>query len=114
MRSLNIGVLVKTESVTKQKPVKPLNMPASVRRSGTTTLLGSPVRTNAGQTARVQVRCTRPASGAAGELRLCRVIRKGGAVKVQTFGIPARITVAITAKAVPGYTAYRKVKSYRN
>lgn len=114
VRSLSIGVVVTSTAKVKQKPVKPLNLPKSVKDSGATTLLKAPVRTNAGQIARVSVRCTSSGnSQAAGELRLCTVTRKAGAVTVRTFGNPVKIRVVITADAVPGYTAYRAVKRYQ-
>jgi hypothetical protein len=97
-------------TVLKQKPLKPLNLPARLKNAGTTRIVRVPVRTNAGQNARVSVL----GSQALGEVRVFRVYRRDGKVWVELSGTAAmRVKVRIHAPKVPGYTAYTKTKVYR-
>lgn len=99
--------------VTKQKPVKPLGLPGRLNNSGWTRLVKLPVVTNAGQNARVFVTGTPRGTGAAGEVRVFRVVRRDHAVWVKLSGTQAmKVRVRVHAKAVPGFTSYTKTKVY--
>lgn len=101
-------------SLTKQKPVKALNLPKRLRNSGWTRIVKVPVRTNADQNARVRVVGVPIAPRAAGEVKAFRVVRRNGAVRVWLSGTQAtKVRVRIHAGKVPGFTSYTKVKVYR-
>lgn len=91
----------------KQKPVKPLNLPKRVKATGWTTITKLPVRTNAGQRARVLLRATPRGAGTAGEQRFAVVSRADGKLQVRLFGKPARVRLSITAPPTDTHTAYR-------
>jgi len=100
--------------LTKQKPVKALNLPAKLKNAGWTRIVKVRVRTNAGQNARVRVTGRPIAPQAAGEVRAFRVVRRNGQILVWLSGAQAtKVRVQIQADAVPGYTSYKKVKVYR-
>ena len=93
-----------------QKPVKALNLPTSIRPSGWTKLLKLPVRTNAGQRAKVLVKVTPRLAMAAGERQFAIVSRANGKLRVWLSGQPARVRLLISAPATDQYTAYRLKK----
>jgi hypothetical protein len=94
--------------------VKALNLPKKLARSGSTRIVKVPVRTNAGQKARVTVVGTVIGSGAAGEVRPFRTYRRAGAVWVDLSGArDTRVRVTIRAPRTAKYTAYKVVKVYR-
>ena len=102
-----------------QEPIKPLDLPGQVANPGTTRILNGPVRTNAGQTATVQITCTPLVTSRAqleprGTYELCTVrkYRKSGVVTVTTYGNPLQLTVSLKAPAIEGYTAYKRTKIY--
>jgi hypothetical protein len=98
----------------KQKPLKALNLPKKLSRSGSTRIVKMPVRTNAGQNARVNVVATVIGSGAAGEVRPFKTYRRAGAVWVDLSGTrDTRVRVTIRAPRTAKYTAYKVVRVYR-
>ncbi len=98
----------------KQTPLKPLNLPARLKNVGWTRIVKVPVRTNAGQNARVRVVGLPISTQAAGEVQAFRVVRKNGQVRVWLSGTQAtKVRVRIHAGGVPGYTSYTKVKVYK-
>jgi hypothetical protein len=98
----------------KQKPLKALNLPSKLANSGVTRIVKLPVRTNAGQNARVRVTGTPIDAGAAGEVRPFRTYKRAGAVWVNLSGTQAtRVRVQLRAPETTNYTAYSKVKVYR-
>lgn len=101
--------------VVKQRPLRALNLPTKLWRSGRTMLLEMPVRTNAGQRAKVWVRGSGLESQAMGEARVnARVFKRNGRVYVWLSGkVPTRITVKVHAPAVPGFTAFTVKRTYR-
>ena len=100
--------------VVKQRPLQPLHLPKALWPSGRTMLMQLPVRTNAGQVARVSVRGTGLRPRVMGESRVTtRVIKRDGRLYVWLSGeVPTRVTVRVHASAKPGFTAYTKVKRY--
>ena len=114
-------------TVVPQRPSKPITPPASIEPGRPTVVLPATVTTNAGQKVRVDVRCrplrlemdkaTVTLSGRIvpmGDVRYCDVNRsKKGRVTV-TVGYrgPVLVKVTYSAKKVPGYTAFTKVKRY--
>jgi len=103
-----------TPPVTKQKPLAPLHLPKALWPSGRTMLLQLPVRTNAGQLAKVSVRGTGLRPRVMGESRVTtRVIKRDGRLYVWLSGeVPTRVMVRVHAPATPGFTSYTKVKRY--
>lgn len=111
-----------------QRPVKPIGLPSRINPYGRTRITSGWVVTNAGQRARVTVRCaplaqTRSAGFLAtvvdgmaprGDVRYCQVSRKrNGAVYVTVlYPPPVRVTVTIWAPATGKYKAYKKVRTY--
>ena len=100
--------------VVKQRPLQPLHLPKALWPSGRTMLMQLPVRTNAGQVAKVSVRGTGLRPRVMGESRVTtRVIKRDGRLYVWLSGeVPTRVTVRVHASAKPGFTAYTKVKRY--
>jgi uncharacterized repeat protein (TIGR01451 family) len=105
--------------LTPQVPL--VQPPRNIDPQGTTQLYPGPVPTNAGQTASVTVTCRpivlRRTDGLVapqGDFTDCRVIRgANGSVSVWVRGTrPVRVTVRVTAPAVPGYTALDQRYSY--
>lgn len=108
--------------VQVQVPVRPLRLPAHLNPTGWTRLVRLPVRTNAGQTARVRITCRpgpasalAPAALPAGDDQpSCRVRRGPHHAAVWVSGTrPVTVRVTITAPAAPGYTALRRMRIYR-
>ena len=77
-------------------------------------LMQLPVRTNAGQVAKVSVRGAGLRPRVMGESRVTtRVIKRDGRLYVWLSGeVPTRVMVRVHAPATPGFTSYTKVKRY--
>jgi hypothetical protein len=105
------------QHVSSQRPTRSLGLPAEVAASGWTRLVRLPVTTNAGQRASVRANCAplRRSGVPAGDSRPdCRVVRSASAVRVWVSGQRAvLVQVRIHAPAVPGYSPYTRVRTYR-
>jgi hypothetical protein len=106
------------KTLIRQVPVASLNLPAGLKNPGTTLIVHEPVTTNAKERATVTVTGT-PATGAGlvakGDVRPFAVVRaaNGNLYVVLSGSAALRITVTVSAPAVPGYTAYSYTKAYR-
>jgi uncharacterized repeat protein (TIGR01451 family)/fimbrial isopeptide formation D2 family protein len=114
-------------TITVQKPTRPIKPPTTIQPDRPTVVLPGTVTTNAGQKVRVDVRC-RPLraemdktavtfSGRLvpmGDVRFCDVKRtkKGKVTVTVSYPGPVLVKVTYSAKKVPGYSAYKKVKRY--
>ncbi len=101
--------------LVRQVPVANLNLPASLRNPGTTLLIHQPVRTNAKQTATVRVNGVAVAGIAPrGDVSPFRVVRasNGNVFAVVSGAAALRVTVTVSAPAVPGFTPYSFTKVY--
>lgn len=100
-----------------QVPVKPLDLPTSVKTDAVTTITKLPIETNAGQYARVRATCT-PLLRSAARADVsgsCRAYIANGRLKVKVVGSqPVAVRVRFAAPAVVGYTRYEKVKVIRS
>lgn len=98
------------EHPKSQEPLKPVRLPESIPSAGTVTIVKAPVVTNAGQVAKVRVKCQTLLRG---DVKPCKVRRSGGRVTLTTAGYAMDVTVKLHAPAVGKYTAYDKEKSYK-
>lgn len=114
-------------TVVPQKPTRPITPPTSIQPDRPTVVLPGTVTTNAGQKVRVDVRC-RPLraemdktaitfSGRLvpmGDVRFCDVKRtkKGKVTVTVSYPGPVLVKVTYSAKKVPGYSGFTKVKRY--
>lgn len=97
-----------------QKPTKALSLPSKLAKTGDTRLVKLPVKTNAGRTAKVAVRCTSVNAAAAGEVRACTTFKRAGAVWVNLAGTQTtKVTVRITAAGTKAYKPMAIRKVYR-
>ena len=94
-------------------------LPSEIAPTGTTVIVQRPIRTNAGQTVKVSVKCQTYSVGRAlatprGDYVLCTVRKyaKRGKITVTMYGNPAKVVVNLRAPATDGYTAYKKKKTY--
>ena len=99
----------------KQEQVPTTQPPDKIRDSGKTVIYNKPPKTNAGQRASVTVTCAPRGAQSRGDFEYCRVIRKpDGRIIIDVPGTTAlRITVRLTAPAVPGYRAMDVSYEYR-
>jgi len=98
----------------RQEQVPTTQPPDKIRDSGKTVIYNKPPKTNAGQRAYVTVTCAPRGVQTRGDVDYCRVIRKpNGKLLIDVPGTTAlRITVRVTAPAVPGYRAMDIVYEY--
>ena len=114
-------------TVVPQRPVTPLPLPDQLEPSRPTVVLPAGVQTNAGQRVRVDVQC-RPLmrwtdkvaltlDGSwvpMGDVRYCdvRTSADGKVTVTSTYPGPVLVKAVFTAKQVPGYSDYLKVKRW--
>ena len=109
----DVSVTVSVWVGKDQEPVRPLGLPAKVKKSGTTVLLDHRVLTNAGQIARARVTCEVLLRGRlAGDLRPCLVHRSGGRISVTTSGTRVSVTLTLAAPAKGAYSEYASTHSW--
>lgn len=113
--------------VVPQEPTRPITPPTSIQPDRPTVVFPGTVTTNAGQKVRVDVQCralrtemskaTLTFSGRVvpmGDLRYCDVTRtsRGKVIVTATYPGPVLVKVTYSAKQVPGFSAFTKVKRY--
>lgn len=96
----------------RQRIVTNASLPPGINGFGRTILATGPMRTNAGQRARLRVQ-VRSASGQRIAHKQFRVVRKHGKVLVMAdLGRKARVKVTLTADGKGKYPSLRKVRRY--
>lgn len=103
-----------------QKPIRPIDPPAALNECtsgdgcvGITPLLRVPVRTNAGQVARVRLNCTIRGTGRATPADRCRSVTKGRVLSVRvTCGRPLWVRLLVTAPGTDDYRPYRYARTW--
>lgn len=103
-----------------QRPLRPINPPDRLNECmpgsgcmGITPLLRVPVRTNAGQVARVRLHCTIRGTGRTAPADRCRSVTKGRVLSVRvTCGRPLWVRLLVTAPGTTDYRPYRYVKTW--
>lgn len=104
------GTATPAPPVVPQGPVAGcVKTPAKLPESGTRRLTTSGCETNSGAPVKVSA-----SARMRGDIRIYKLIRRAnGATFIKTFGVPAKLRITWSAPASPGFSAYKKVKTYR-